>query len=1355
MSHLINSPTFIGNVTINTGGLILPASYGITIPTGAPGVTTDKLYNNAGVLTFNGSALGGGSVTLTDDTTTNATYYPVMATTAGGSTLKTSSVDMMFNPSTGRLTIGELTIAGTGTPVAMTNAEIYAYDTYAGAMQVVVQNISANIAASSDFVATSDNGTDTTNYINMGINSSGYSVGTWTINGGVDGYLYTQSSNLAIGTATSATNIVLFTGGTLAANARLTIGDSIATFATQVYMNVSLGVGAPGGGEGNGTYNYAGTTQTSILSSSIIDSGSLASPGLANLFLHKHSTVTPVILATALSNTASTSHASIALSQDILTIVALAAVGTTNAYYPFGSITFGSDTTGTLSTTSAPGRIKFLTTPNGSATPTLALTINSDQTATFASSVSVTGLTLSSSTLGITIPTGAPTSTTGKLYQVSNTLYFNGSAIGGGSVTLTDDNATNATYYPVVATTAGGSTLKTASTKISFNPSTGTLTSTILALPTAGKITYNSIAIFQSAGTNNYFYNQAGNTTLTGNNNLGNGYLSLRDITTGIHNHTYGHQTLTFLTTGNYNVAIGSFALQNLTTANYNTAVGTAALQALKNGTNNTAVGYNAMYANAYGSNNTIYGHTAAQLLAAIGGNIVSVQNDGSNAALVTTQTPHGLTGSVSILVQGTGIYDASWGAVVLNTTQFVLSAATFTTTATGNWIDATRKATNNIIIGYNAGSGMLGGSGNTIIGNGGNYAAYGASGLFDNYIFICNGAGIKAYFDSTAWIMAGGMTLISGGLTLNSATKGIVLTSGTPTVTTNALYQDTGILYFDGVAIGGGMTNPMTTLGDMVYGGAAGAATALTGPTVNGTYSLTSIPTASVAVAPTWVLATGTGSPVYASTPTLITPVLGVATATSINKLTITAPATSATLTLVTGSTLATTGAFVITLNSTATSTVTFPASTSAVMNYYTAAPSTYALPYAGAASGLLTYIAPPTTNGTYVLSSAVVASAAVSPTWVLASSLGEPALGNPGVSGYMLTSTTGGVRSWVAVPGAGTGSPGGSNTYIQYNASNLFAGSANFTYDSATNTLSLLGTDADIVVKAITNEPAAPASGNLLIYAKSVAGRMVLKWIGPAGIDSMAQPHIGQDKISNWSPPGNATTVSNLFGGAVAFTAVGNATARNVATTNMATRTKRLGYVTAATTAGSLVSIRTATAQYTLGAPGSGVPNQGGFFMVIRFVPSDAATVSGARFFAGMWSATTAPTNVEPSSLTNAIGIAQVSGSANLNIVYGGSAAQTAIDLGSGFPANTLSTCLYEFILFAPPNANNTVYYRLNRLDTNTFAEGTLTAGTPGTQLPSNTTLLSGPVVWKCNNATALAVGFDLVSCYIGTDQ
>src|SRR6185312_13042802 len=67
----------------------------------------------------------------------------------------------------------------------------------------------------------------------------------------------------------------------------------------------------------------------------------------------------------------------------------------------------------------------------------------------------------------------------------------------------------------------------------------------------------------------------------------------------------------------------------------------------------------------------------------------------------------------------------------------------------------------------------------------------------------------------------------------------------------------------------------------------------------------------------------TGTGAMVLATSPTLTTPILGVATATSINKVAITAPATSATLTIANGKTL--TASNSLTLAGTDSTTLTF----------------------------------------------------------------------------------------------------------------------------------------------------------------------------------------------------------------------------------------------------------------------------------------------------------------------------------------------------------------------------------------------------------------------------------------------
>lgn len=79
---------------------------------------------------------------------------------------------------------------------------------------------------------------------------------------------------------------------------------------------------------------------------------------------------------------------------------------------------------------------------------------------------------------------------------------------------------------------------------------------------------------------------------------------------------------------------------------------------------------------------------------------------------------------------------------------------------------------------------------------------------------------------------------------------------------------------------------------------------------------------------AATATIASGLVSGATITNPTLVTPTLGTATATSINNVTITAPATSATLNLANGSTLATSGANSITLTSTGATNVTLPTS-------------------------------------------------------------------------------------------------------------------------------------------------------------------------------------------------------------------------------------------------------------------------------------------------------------------------------------------------------------------------------------------------------------------------------------------
>ena len=278
----------------------------------------------------------------------------------------------------------------------------------------------------------------------------------------------------------------------------------------------------------------------------------------------------------------------------------------------------------------------------------------------------------------------------------------------------------------------------------------------------------------------------------------------------------------------------------------------------------------------------------------------------------------------------------------------------------------------------------------------------------------------------------------------------------------------------------------------------------------------------------------------------------------------------------------------------------------------------------------------------------------------------------------------------------------------------------------------------DGKVDLPLVVGPVAPPADNKLAVYGAKLAGRMMLAQMGPSGLDTTLQPNLGGNKVAMWMPPGNATTAPGVFGMA-ALTALGTATARTVATTNMLTRMTRLGFVSSAT-AGNLAGGREAAAKYTTGA-GSGL---GGFFARYRFAPSDAAAVAGARMFVGLAASTAAPTNVEPSALVNCVGVGQLSTSNNLHIIYGGAAAGTPIDLGASFPANG-NVAVYELTLFSPSAGN--VYYRVLRLDTGAVAEGSLT------NVPLGTVLLCHQL-WRTNNATALAVGLDICGIYIETD-
>jgi Putative phage tail protein len=85
-------------------------------------------------------------------------------------------------------------------------------------VQVNIQNAATGSNATADLVVTANNGTDSSNYINLGINNSGYNDSAFSNGTGLDGYLFINGGSLDIGTQTSGTNIEFHVGGTTSSN---------------------------------------------------------------------------------------------------------------------------------------------------------------------------------------------------------------------------------------------------------------------------------------------------------------------------------------------------------------------------------------------------------------------------------------------------------------------------------------------------------------------------------------------------------------------------------------------------------------------------------------------------------------------------------------------------------------------------------------------------------------------------------------------------------------------------------------------------------------------------------------------------------------------------------------------------------------------------------------------------------------------------------------------------------------------------------------------------------------------------------------------------------------------------------
>lgn len=290
------------------------------------------------------------------------------------------------------------------------------------------------------------------------------------------------------------------------------------------------------------------------------------------------------------------------------------------------------------------------------------------------------------------------------------------------------------------------------------------------------------------------------------------------------------------------------------------------------------------------------------------------------------------------------------------------------------------------------------------------------------------------------------------------------------------------------------------------------------------------------------------------------------------------------------------------------------------------------------------------------------------------------------------------------------------------------------------AWNDLAYRGLSPSLVTAlfSATSDPTPPSAGYMNLYAKEIGGRMMPKFIGPSGLDSILQPAIFGNGIQCLSPA--AATALNAIGMALP-TAVGTVSHPTISTEDLRRQTRR-AIVTSAATANSASELRNTTAQCWRGD----APGLGGFFHVNRFAIS--STTANQRCAVGLLATGSAiSTSQSPSGHTSSIFVGWDSADTNLQVMHNdASGTCTKIDLGADFPAND-PTMVYESIFFAKPN-DTKVSYRVKNLTTGDEVEGVINSNLP----PSTT-----PLFWHAyvnNGGTAAAVVLEFMRMYLETD-
>jgi hypothetical protein len=266
---------------------------------------------------------------------------------------------------------------------------------------------------------------------------------------------------------------------------------------------------------------------------------------------------------------------------------------------------------------------------------------------------------------------------------------------------------------------------------------------------------------------------------------------------------------------------------------------------------------------------------------------------------------------------------------------------------------------------------------------------------------------------------------------------------------------------------------------------------------------------------------------------------------------------------------------------------------------------------------------------------------------------------------------------------------------------------------------------------------DPSIPANGTTILYGRTVSGRSLPKFIGPAGLNSPLQPAIFQNSL--WLVQPNTTSSVSAIGGSVA-----SAGSLSTPTPNSSSFGVSTNFATSAVTNATAGTSQNVAPLNTSSGPAS----NGGFFFVCRLWYPDAnygTGATGSRHFVC----------ITDQTLINSVGSDNPNGSrmgfamsTNLSestwqFTTKNGTSETRTDTGVTLVSNNL----YDFYIFIDGGASTT-YWRIDNLSTDTTTEGSASSTLPAT----GTYMRAG---FQISTLTAAARNVRMKKIYVETDN